>query len=55
MTQSTKFSILDFVIYTVWACLKGMTLYNTFKEESSHKNYYDEIYSAFHLRAALSL
>ena len=30
----------------VWACLKGVTLQKTFKEESSHKNHYDDNYSA---------
>ena len=54
MTQSTKFSILDLVIYTVWTCLKGVTPYNTFKEESSHKNHYDDNYSASITRCTLS-
>ena len=30
----------------VWACLKGVTLYKTFKEESTHTNHYDDNYSA---------
>ena len=30
----------------VWACLKGLTLSKTFKEESSHKNHDDDNYSA---------
>ena len=30
----------------VWACLKGVTLQKTFKEESTHKNHYDDNYSA---------
>ena len=30
----------------VWACLKGVTLEKTFKEESTHKNHYDDNYSA---------
>ena len=30
----------------VWACLKGVTLQKTFKEKSSHKNHYDDNYSA---------
>ena len=35
-----------FLVYTVWACLKGMTPYNTFKEESSQIKHYDDSYSA---------
>ena len=33
MTQYTKFQLFDFVVYTVWACLKGVTPYKTLKEE----------------------
>ena len=52
MTQSTKFQLFDFLVYTVWACLKGMTPYNTLKEESTNKNHCDDNYSAFHIRDA---
>ena len=44
--DTTKFQLFDFLVYTVWACLKGMTPYNTLKEESSHKNHYNDSYSA---------
>ena len=46
MTQSTTFQLFDFLVYTVWACLKGMTQYNTLKEEPTNKNHYDDNYSA---------
>ena len=46
VTQSTTFSILDYLVYTVWACLKGVTPYKTFKEETTNKNHYDDSYSA---------
>ena len=45
-TQSTKFQLFDLIVYTVWACLKGVTPQNTFKEESTNKHYYDDNYSA---------
>jgi len=38
----------------VWACLKGVTLYKTLKEEPSHKNHYDDDYSASITRCTLS-
>ena len=37
VTQSTKFQLFDILVYTVWACLKGVTPYNALKEESIHK------------------
>ena len=46
MTQSTKFQLFDFLVYTVWACLKGMNLYKALQEESTNKNHYDDNYSA---------
>ena len=45
MTQ-LNFNYLIFLVYTVWACLKGMTLSKTLKKESTNKNYYDDNYSA---------
>ena len=38
-----------------WACLKGVTLQKTFKEESTHKNHYDDKLQCFHIRDARSL
>ena len=38
--------MFDFVVCTVWACLKGVTPYKAFKEESTNKNYFDDNYSA---------
>ena len=38
----------------VWACLKGMILQKTLKEESSQITHYDDSYSAFHIRDARS-
>ena len=46
MTQSTTFQCLNFLVYTVWACLKGMTPYKTLKEESTNKNHYDDNYNS---------
>jgi hypothetical protein len=46
--------MFEFLLYTVWACLKGVTPYNTFKEESTNKNHYDDNYNAFHIRDARS-
>ena len=46
MTQYTTFQLFDFVVYTVWACLKGVTPYKTLKEELNNKNHYDDNYSA---------
>ena len=43
-----------FLVYTVWACSKGMTSHNALKEEPTNKNYYDDNYSAFHIRDARS-
>ena len=54
VTQSTIFQLFDFLVYTVWACLKGMTPYNTLKKKSTNKNHYDDNYSAFHIRDARS-
>ena len=34
-----------FLVYTVWACLKAMTQSTTLKDESSHKNHYDDHYN----------
>ena len=39
--------MFDFFVYTVWACLKGMTLYNTLKEKSSYKKYYNNNYNYY--------
>ena len=47
MTQSTKFQLFDILVYTVWACLEGMTLYNTLKEKPSNKNYYNNNYNYY--------
>ena len=55
MTQSTTFQILDLLVYTVRACLKGVTPYNALQEEPTNKNHYDDNYSAFHIRDARSL
>ena len=38
-----------------WACLKGVTLQKTLKEESTDKNHYDDNYSAFHHAMLVSL
>ena len=46
MTQSTKFQLFDFLVYTVWACLKGVTPYKALKEESTNRNYCDDNYNA---------
>ena len=40
---------------TVWICLKAMITEKTLKEESSHKNYYDDNYRAPFAMLALSL
>ena len=55
VTQSTKFQLFDFLVYTVWVCLKAVTPYKTLKEESANKNYYDDNYSAPFAMLALSL
>ena len=34
------------LVYTVWACLKGVTPNKTLKEEPTNKNHYDGNYSA---------
>ena len=47
-------SLLDLLVYTVWACLKATTLYNTLKEKSTNKNHYYDNYSAS-IRDARSL
>ena len=54
MTQSTTFQPFDFLVYTVWACLKGVTLYKTLKEEPTNKNHDDDNYSASITRCSLS-
>ena len=46
VTQYTTFQLFEFLVYTVWACLKAVTPYNTLKEESTNKNYFDDYYSA---------
>ena len=38
--------MFDFLVYTVWACLKAVTPYNALKEEPTNKNHYDVNYSA---------
>ena len=45
-SDTTKFQLFDFLVYTVWACLKGMTPYNALKEKSSQITHYDDNYSA---------
>ena len=45
-SDKSKFQLFEFLVYTVWACLKGMTPYNTLKEESSRIRHYDNSYSA---------
>ena len=47
MTQFTTFTILDFVVYTVWACLKAVTQSKTLKEKSSNKNYCNDNYNCY--------
>ena len=37
----------------VWACLKGVTLQNTLKEESTNKNHYDDNYNTSIVRTQL--
>ena len=39
--------MFEFFVYNVWACLKGMTLYNTLKEKSSNKKYYNNDYNYY--------
>ena len=40
MTQSTTFQLFDFLVYTVWACWKGMVIEKTLKREMKLiKNY----------------
>ena len=43
---TTTFQLFDFLVWTNWACLKGVTSEKTFKEESTNKNHYDDHYSA---------
>ena len=38
--------MFDFLVYTVWACLKGVTPNKTLKEEPTNKNHFDDNYSA---------
>ena len=38
--------MFELFVYTVWACLKGVTPYKAPGDESSHKNHYDDDYSA---------
>ena len=38
--------MFDFLVYTVWACLKAVTPYNALKEKPTNKNHYDDNYSA---------
>ena len=45
--------MFQFFVYTVWACLKAVTPYNTLKEESTNKNFYDDNYSASITRCTL--
>ena len=37
--------MFNFLVYIVWVCLKGMTLYNTLKEEPSNKNHFNDKYN----------
>ena len=46
VTQYTTFQLFKFLVYTVCACLKGVTPYKTSKEESTNKNHCDDNYSA---------
>ena len=46
VTQSTTFQLFDLLVYTVWACLKAMTIQKALKEESTNKNYSNDNYSA---------
>ena len=46
--------MFDFLVYTVWACLKGVTPYKALKEDSTNKNYCDDSYSASITRCTLS-
>ena len=41
MTQSTTFQLFEFLVNTVWACLKAVTPYKTLKEEPTNKNHYE--------------
>ena len=43
--QLLNFNYLIFLVYTVWACLKAMTLYNTLKEEPTNKNHNNDNYN----------
>ena len=47
MTQSTTFQLFDFLVYTVWACLKAMTQLKTLKEKSTNKNYNNDNYNLY--------
>ena len=42
MTQSTKFQLFDFLVHTVWVCLKAITPYKAPKEKSTDKNHYND-------------
>ena len=46
MTQSTTFQLFEFLVNTVWACLKAVTPYKTYKEESTNKNHSDDNYNS---------
>ena len=35
---------MNYVVYTVWACLKAMPPYNTFEEKPTNKNHYNNNY-----------
>ena len=38
--------MFDFLVYTVWACLKGVTPYKALKEEPTNKIHDKDNYSA---------
>ena len=38
--------MFEFFLYTVWACLKGVTPYKALEKESTDKNHCDDNYSA---------
>ena len=47
MTQSTKCSTFELFIYTVWACLKGITQQKTLQEKLRNKNDCNDNYDCY--------
>ena len=39
--------MFEFLVYTVWACLKDVTQSKTLKEKSSNKNYCNDNYNCY--------